>query len=232
MQDMLRAFVNDNRTDWDIKLPALELAYNSSINQSIGCTPFELDIGMKPRLPIDVVSEVRDKPNTALDQFMSNWEDTWALAHKHIKKAQIRQKAYADKSRREEGYVVGDLAWVRRDRGTLQDGIGAIEKLGPRNEGPYEVIELHGENNVTLKLNEGDGRHPKFHVSQLRPYCDRDLARFPQPDDAVLELDDESDAESESERSEDEASSVNDSVKINRPRRDRRRVDHGVFVSH
>ncbi len=231
LQDMLRSFVNERRSDWDVKLPALELAYNSSINQTTGFSPFELDVGMKPRLPLDISSDVGTKSITSLDNFMSNWEETWALAHKNIRIAQIRQKVAADRSRRVEGYEVGDKAWIRRDRGTLQGSIGGVPKLGSRNEGPYEVIELHGENNVTLKLDAGDGRHPKFHVSQLRPFHERDLDRFPEIDDTPSDTqdDDEGDSDEETEAVNDTSTSTSTT---SRPTRNRKPVDHGAFVKH
>lgn len=142
MQDMLRSFVNESRKDWDTKLAALEVAYNSSHNATTGFSPFELDIGMQPRLPIDL-SIKRHRSQQSVAQFLDNWESNWALAHRHIDRAQQKQKRYADMGRRSEQYVIGDRAWLRHDRGTLGDGISMIDKLGPRVEGPYEVIELH-----------------------------------------------------------------------------------------
>jgi hypothetical protein len=233
MQDMLRSFVNERRTDWDVKLPALELAYNSSINQTTGFSPFELDIGMKPRLPIDIVSNNESKRSKSLDTFMNDWEETWASAHNHISSAQIRMKNYADRKRRKEEYAVGDYAWIRKDRGTLQNSVSPIEKLAARVEDPYEVIELHGDSNVTLRLNENDGRHSKFHVSQLRPYQPRDMSRFPDIDDASPQVDEGEQQEDIPNASQVKTSnSINESTKPSRPTRSKRTIDHGPFIAH
>lgn len=178
MQDMLRNFVNDARNDWDLKLGALEIAYNSSINSTTGHSPFQLDIGMQPRLPLDIALQ-SNKSSLPVSDFMQRWENSWVLAHKHIAVAQERQKRAFDKTRRTEEYRVGDKAWLRLDRQSLNDGLSAVAKLGPRVEGPYTVTELHGDSNVTLQLPKGDRRHNRFNISQLRPFVPRDTIRFP-----------------------------------------------------
>lgn len=235
MQDMLRSFVSETRADWDIKLAALEIAYNSSLNETTGCTPFELDIGMTPRLPIDLATQQDRRTSRSLNQFLSDWEETWSTAHKHIKNAQARQKRSADRQRRDEQYKVGDMVWIRRDRGTLQNSLSAIQKLGPRMQGPYQILDLHGEHNVTLKLKENDRRHRRFHVSQLRPYVSRDETRFPKLD-ANVEDNKDDDPGHEDEPLE-LTSSIDHSTSsaLSEPKRmprQRKQVDHGVYVRH
>ncbi|KLT38291.1 hypothetical protein CC85DRAFT_225593, partial [Cutaneotrichosporon oleaginosum] len=48
---MLRPFVDSRQGNWVTCLPALEFAYNSSVQASTGKTPFELDLGYQPRSP-------------------------------------------------------------------------------------------------------------------------------------------------------------------------------------
>lgn len=242
MQDMLRSFVSESRKDWDIKLSALEIAYNSSVNETTGMTPFELDIGMQPRLPIHIAASANREQNRSTSQFIADWEENWALAHENIRRAQTKQKMQANSSRRDEQYRVGDLAWIRLDRGTLSDGIGAIEKLGPRLEGPYEITELHGANNVTLKLNRGDRRHNKFNIDQLRPFVARDSERFPRPDetrsdnDGISEDDEDDDLIHVDDQSTGSTTDVDHvdhaDSSAGRPQRIRRQIDHGAYVKH
>ena len=44
--------------------------------------------------------------------------------------------------------------------------------MGPRFEGPYEVLQRTGLGNYRLRLPEGDRRHSVFHESILREYHD------------------------------------------------------------
>lgn len=236
MQDMLRSFVNESRKDWDLKLSALEIAYNSSVNESTGMTPFQLDIGMQPRLPMHIAAGRDREQKQSTSQFIAEWEENWALAHESIRRAQKKQKIHSNASRHDEHYKVGDLAWIRLDRGTLGDGIGAIEKLGPRLEGPYEITELHGANNVTLKLNRGDRRHNRFNIDQLRPFVTRDAERFPDiesgNDNDEISSDTASDLDQDDDHITDTEDEAVDSSISTRPKRARKQIDHGAYVKH
>jgi hypothetical protein len=48
MEEMLRHYVNYRQNNWDEVLPALEHAYNNSINATTRQVPFELLYGQKP----------------------------------------------------------------------------------------------------------------------------------------------------------------------------------------
>ena len=54
LEDMLRHFVNPRQDDWDTLLPVLEFAINNSFQESIQDTPFYLNYGRHPRVPVDV----------------------------------------------------------------------------------------------------------------------------------------------------------------------------------
>ena len=41
--------------NWDSILPIAQLAYNSSVNRSIGASPFEIVHGYTPRKPLDLL---------------------------------------------------------------------------------------------------------------------------------------------------------------------------------
>ena len=53
---MLTNYCNDNKTDWDNFLPLIQLAYNSAVHTTTQYTPFELQYGRSPRLPLDLMS--------------------------------------------------------------------------------------------------------------------------------------------------------------------------------
>jgi hypothetical protein len=47
----LAAFVDGSTMDWEIYMPALMFAYNTSFHRSIQATPFSLTYGLEARLP-------------------------------------------------------------------------------------------------------------------------------------------------------------------------------------
>ena len=52
LEDMLRAYVSYRQTDWDKHLTAAEIAYNNSVQASTGFSPFFLNAGQHPHLPL------------------------------------------------------------------------------------------------------------------------------------------------------------------------------------
>ena len=53
LEEALRTYVNSNHDDWDVHLPLLEFAVNSSQSLSSGQTPFMMNYGENPKLPVD-----------------------------------------------------------------------------------------------------------------------------------------------------------------------------------
>ena len=51
---MLAMFARENRDDWDDLLPAVMMAYRSSVLQSTSFSPYRLMFGEECTLPMDV----------------------------------------------------------------------------------------------------------------------------------------------------------------------------------
>ena len=83
MQEMLRSFVNESMKDWDVKLPALEVAFNSSIHAATGFAPFELDIGVNAKLPLDLaVKATQTSKQRSWEEFLAQWQRNCADAQR------------------------------------------------------------------------------------------------------------------------------------------------------
>jgi hypothetical protein len=55
LNKMIRAYVNNEQDNWDKGLIQLAFAYNTSVHETIGLTPFQVMYGRKPRVPIDLI---------------------------------------------------------------------------------------------------------------------------------------------------------------------------------
>ena len=55
MKKMIRAHVSEDQDNWDLGLSQLCFAYNSSIHETIGLSPFEVMFGRVPLIPIDLL---------------------------------------------------------------------------------------------------------------------------------------------------------------------------------
>ena len=51
---MLAMFAGENRDDWDDLLPAVMMAYRSSVHESMGFSPYRLMFGEECTLPMDI----------------------------------------------------------------------------------------------------------------------------------------------------------------------------------
>ena len=54
IKKMIRAHCSADQSDWDIGIAQLVFAYNASVHDTIGISPFEVMFGRQPRIPIDL----------------------------------------------------------------------------------------------------------------------------------------------------------------------------------
>ena len=98
-----------HQNDWDDRLGMIESAYNNSIHSSSDYSPFYLCYGRHFVSPINLLSQFESK-NEVAHSFLRQLEENVAQALCNLKRAQNRQKNYADKKRRELALQVGDEA--------------------------------------------------------------------------------------------------------------------------
>jgi hypothetical protein len=165
VEDMLRAYVNKHRNNWDEFLVQVEIAYNSSTHESTGFTPYHLNGGQQ-QLPIDIAL---GRPGSTNVQSV---HDLLAEMRQHLEDARLlllqrqqKQKQYADQRRRVERYAVGDEVMLSTK------GLAHRHKLTDAYVGPFRISQVIGDVNVRLDLPAAMGRiHPVFHVEKLKRY--------------------------------------------------------------
>jgi hypothetical protein len=105
------------------------------------------------------------------------------------KKAQTRQKSYADRRRQPLCFLVGDFVYLKVSPIKGVSRFGVKGKLAPRYIGPFLVLEQCGPVAYQLQLPETlFAVHNVFHVSQLKKYL-RVPDRTIEVTDVVLEPD-------------------------------------------
>lgn len=226
MQEMLRAYVNETGSDWDLHLSALMIAYNSSRHSSTGFTPYELDVGFNPTTPIDIALRIGvNGTQLNIIEFFERWTARWNTAQENAARARERQQRSVNKHRREHDLKTGDMVMLQINRGPQRRSIGPATKLGPRMEGPYSIKRVTGPVSVELELDEGDQRHPVVHVGQLRKFVGN-----------LLDDNSEQAAQTTESSGDDHSDEITDSESdhvIDEPRRglrQRRVRDRGPFV--
>jgi RNase H-like domain found in reverse transcriptase/Reverse transcriptase (RNA-dependent DNA polymerase)/Integrase zinc binding domain/Retroviral aspartyl protease len=148
VQDIMRSYVDDERSDWDRHLTAVEIAINSSRHASTGYTPHFLNHNQEMRLPFGIA--LKEAVSTALVPaavaVMSEMAEHDETARTRLIEAQEKQKVYADQHRRVDVFAVNDQVMLSTDK---MNGYG--KKLLCRYIGPFAITAVDG-NTVVLAL--------------------------------------------------------------------------------
>ena len=110
LEEALRAYVSPLHDDWDDHLAVLEFANNSSVSVSSGKTPFELNYGEIPRMPIDML--INDTNVASVEQLLNVMKSDIEQAKLNLSQAQQRQQRYANEHRRDYEFNVGDKVFL------------------------------------------------------------------------------------------------------------------------
>ena len=153
--------------DWGTKLPLVEFAFNSHINQSTGITPFFADLGRHPRGPIDAITLRSSTPSTAL-QLRDELRAISAQLLDAGLVARTRQARYADLHRRPHELRIGDQVFVRSTHLLSPAARALPHPLRPRWAGPFPIIGSVSGTSFRLRLPRFRRAHPIFHASNLR----------------------------------------------------------------
>ena len=180
LQTVLRSYA-ESRADWDEWLPFVAAAYNSTVQESTGRTPFDMNfpdgrsidplewaIGERRKICDTDKRGVSEQAERTLTEMKTIWDEVRAK----LVVEQARQKEYADKKRSDVKYGVGDSVYVSTSNLRAYGG-----KLVPKWVGPYLVTEVLSSGvNVRLDLRGELGKaHDVFHVSRLKRYEESEL---------------------------------------------------------
>ena len=160
---MLTHHVNENTDDWDTKLPQVELAYNTAVHSTTRFSPFQLQFGRRPKLPIDLfynsltTAEVeninlnRELKNLALptEVDFALAEELYAHKLKTSLKAAYKRLAENMNKRMTNAKEYHDR-WVRVFRDTTTK-VDINKKLSNKFTGPYEVLARINKVNYVLR---------------------------------------------------------------------------------
>lgn len=170
LEEALRAMVSYEQDDWDLRLAAAEMAHNHAVHASTTFSPFYLNFGRHPNMPLDEAvkpAHVSNNPEAA--GRIAGLHAAIEAAKAALQRAQQRQKSYADEHRREVQFAVGDRVLLSTEHLALKDKQRS-RKLDHQFIGPFEVRRCVSAVAYELALPPSMKIHPVFHVSKLRAY--------------------------------------------------------------
>lgn len=94
MENYLRCYCSHRQSDCEEHLPSAEFAYNSSTLQSLGTSPFELDLGWCPRSPIEALASQLESTVQSFSDLKHRLRHSFEDAQFDFKLVQDRQATY------------------------------------------------------------------------------------------------------------------------------------------
>lgn len=172
LTDMLAMYVSPDHRDWDVALPYVTFAYNSSRHDTAGYSPFYLLYGREPHLPLDtLLPPSAAPPSEYAHEAIARADHARQLARSRLLASQTSQQESYNRRHRTVSFSPGSLVllWTPSRR------LGLSEKLLSRYVGPYRVLRQ-----VTAVTYEIAPASPEttarsaqrdiVHVSRLKPY--------------------------------------------------------------
>ncbi|UYV60442.1 K02A2.6-like [Cordylochernes scorpioides] len=176
LTDMILMYIDEKHQNWDEILPFVTFAYNSSVQETTGYSPYFLIHGREPLTFLDSTfdwPEVPPKPGD-FDDYISNLltivEESKKISMARTMARQDKSKQVYDKHRREVNFSPDDLVLIW----TPIRKVGRADKLQKNYIGPFKIIRKTSPVNYEVK--EVTGRGKKIvHVSRMKLYRTPDL---------------------------------------------------------
>ena len=180
VEEIIRAFANFRKDNWDEHLVDFEVAINSAVNSTTLCSPFFINYGVHPRtIPLEALAS----NNPTVDEFLKSSIESSKFAHDRIVSQNLKMAEYANKRRTSHKFKVDDMVLLSTKNLSLEDGSGS-RKLNPKFCGPFKITQKINDVTFRLKLSEpmiARRIHDTFHVSLLKPFKDDLFERYESP---------------------------------------------------
>ena len=165
---LLRCTIHGEKTgNWDSLLPTIEMTINALPNSSTGYSPFYLNYGYHPVLPVELLKGDEEVQVEAVDNFVRRVQNEWKRAKENLLKSVQTQQMYYNQKHRAVEYQVGDLILLSTKNLKFKN---VPAKLQKRFVGPFEITEKIGSQAYRVKLPDTWTMHDVFHVSLLKKW--------------------------------------------------------------
>ena len=119
---------------WEIVLPTVEMVINSLPNSNTSFSPFSLNYGHEPMMPVQLL-EGKEKISTeSVASFIGRVTSDWELARENLKRSVGLQQRYYDRRHRDVRFKVRDLVLLSPRNSKMKNTPGKLQR---RYTGPF-----------------------------------------------------------------------------------------------
>lgn len=158
-----------NLRAWEECLPYVEFACNRPIHYASQYSPFEVIYSFNPITPLDLVPlPISKQVNLDGKKKAEYVRQLHEKVRANIKKRTLQYATQTNKGRKHMVFEFGDRVWfhLRKERFSIQHR----NKLLPRGEGPFQVLESVNHKAYKLEFPGECDISPTFNVSDLSPF--------------------------------------------------------------
>ena len=171
VEEMLRAYIKPDQSDWAEHLPMVEFAINDAWCEATQSTPFFLNHGQHPITPVELELNMPTRVPHAYGFVQHTITGALERAREAMRVAQQRMLQSHEGKRRPVEYKPGQQVLLSTVNLMGKAGSKGARKLKPRWMGPFSVVQKVGSVAVKLALPPQWTRvHPVFHVSLIKPF--------------------------------------------------------------
>jgi hypothetical protein len=167
-------YVNQAHNDWDVYLKMVVNAYNCSIQESSGFSPFEVLFARKPTLVADVALKANDYSRQEfIHELVKRSAIIRNIVNRNLEFARERQKKYYDRLVRHSKVInVGELVLIRNFVLT----VGHNKAFEAKFHGPFRVIRKIGD--ILFEICKVEGKtNIVVHIIRIKKFNERNDER-------------------------------------------------------
>jgi len=169
LNSCITMYVETNQKNWDLFLPHITFALNTSIQKTTQFTPFFLVYGREAMMPLEA-GLVPDSEFPSVEEMIDHIQQARLLAGLRIEEAQDKYAEYHNKKRMEISFEIGDKVLVRK----IKRRKGCSPKLMHYYYGPYTVVQKVSEVNYIVEAQKkNSARRETVHVEKMKLYFER-----------------------------------------------------------
>ena len=161
--EYIRSYISVDKTDWDIWLQYFVYCFNTTPSVTHNYCPYELVFGKQHNLPKQLNSIDRIEPIYNIDDYAKEVKFRLETAYKRarlmLESNKAKQKELYDSKVLDFNLNIGDQVLLKNETGHM---------LEPVYIGPFEVIGMESNNNITVKNKKN--KEQKVHKDRLKKF--------------------------------------------------------------